>query len=63
LLILDKKSDILIPESKKEAYEMNAIDPNMTFAQVVQFYKEYVKKAKSCGRKPVSFLRYVTGRY
>jgi hypothetical protein len=60
---LDKKRDILILESKKEAYDMNAIDPNMTFAQVVRFYKEYVKKAKSCGRKPVSFLRYVTGRY
>jgi hypothetical protein len=42
---------------------MNAIDPNMTFTQIVQFYKEYVKRAKSCGRKPVSFLRYVTGRY
>ena len=30
---------------------MYAIDPTMSFAQVVQYYK------------PVSFLRFVTGRY
>jgi hypothetical protein len=42
---------------------MYTIDPNMSFAQIVQFYKDYVKRAKSCGRKPVSFLRFVTGRF
>lgn len=42
---------------------MNTIDPSMSFAQVVQFYKDYVKRMKSCGRKPVSFLRFITGRY
>ena len=33
---------------------MYAIDPTMSFAQVVQYYKDYVKRTKSCGRKPVS---------
>ena len=42
---------------------MYAIDPTMSFAQVVQYYKDYVKRTKSYGRKPVSFLRFVTGRY
>ena len=42
---------------------MYAIDPTMSFAQVVQDYKDYVKRTKSYGRKPVSFLRFVTGRY
>ena len=42
---------------------MYAIDPTMSFAQVVQYYKDYVKRTKSCGRKPVSLLRFVTGRY
>lgn len=42
---------------------MYAIDPTMSFAQVVQYYKDYVKRMKSYGRKPVSFLRFVTGRY
>lgn len=42
---------------------MHTIDPTMSFAQVVQYYKDYVKRTKSCGRKPVSFLRFVTGRY
>ena len=37
---------------------MYAIDPTMSFAQVVQYYKDYVKRTKSCGRKPVSFLRF-----
>lgn len=42
---------------------MHSIDPTMSFAQIVQYYKDYVKRSKSCGRKPVSFLRFVTGRY
>ena len=32
---------------------MYAIDPTMSFAQVVQYYKDYVKRTKSYGRKPV----------
>lgn len=42
---------------------MYTIDPTMSFAQVVQYYKDYAKRARSCGRKPVSFLRFITGRY
>lgn len=42
---------------------MHTIDPTMSFAQVVQYYKDYVKRTRSLGRKPVSFLRFVTGRY
>ena len=42
---------------------MRTIDPTMSFAQVVQYYKDYVKRTRSCGRKPVSFLRFLTGRY
>lgn len=39
------------------------LDPTMSFAEVVSYYGEYVKRARSCGRKPVSFLRFITGRY
>lgn len=42
---------------------MHTIDPTMSFAQMVQYYKDYVKRTKGCGRKPVSFLRFITGRY
>jgi len=42
---------------------MYTIDPTMSFAQVVQYYKDYAKRARSCGRRPVSFLRFITGRY
>ena len=33
---------------------MYAIDPTMSFAQVVQYYKDYVKRTKSYGRNPVA---------
>ena len=42
---------------------MHTIDPTMSFVQVVQFYKDYVQRTRRCGRKPVSFMRFVTGRY
>lgn len=42
---------------------MHTIDPTMSFVQVVQFYKDYVQRTRLCGRKPVSFMRFVTGRY
>lgn len=42
---------------------MHTIDPTMSFNEVVKYYKEYAKRARSCGRKPVSFLRFMTGRY
>ena len=42
---------------------MHTIDPTMSFVQVVQYYKDYVQRTKRCGRRPVSFMRFVTGRY
>ena len=42
---------------------MRTIDPTMSFVHVVQFYKDYVQRTRHCGRKPVSFMRFVTGRY
>jgi hypothetical protein len=60
---IQKKCYPIRRKKKRRCIEMRTIDPTMSFAQVVQFYKEYVKKARSCGRKPVSFLRFVTGRY
>ena len=47
----------------KEVMIMYAIDPVMSFAQVVAYYEQYVEDTKNDGKKPVSFLRFVTGRY
>ena len=41
----------------------NNIDPMMTFGEVVCYYEDYARRARSCGRKPVSFLRFLTGRF
>ena len=37
---------------------MYAIDPTMSFDQVVHYYKDYVKRTHIYGRKPVSLLRF-----
>lgn len=42
---------------------MHTINPSMSFVQLIQYYKDYVKRARNCGREPVSFMRFVTGRY
>ncbi len=42
---------------------MRTIDPTMSFVQVVQYYKDYAQRTRSCGRRPVSFMRFVTGRF
>ena len=42
---------------------MYTIDPTMTFAEVVLYYREYASEAESKGKKPVTFLRFITGRY
>ena len=64
LVDFDDKQCYTVQEIKKRrCIDMYTIDPSMSFAQVVQFYKDYVKRTKSCGRKPVSFLRFITGRY
>lgn len=40
-----------------------SIDANMTFGEVILYYDRYLDAAKAEGKKPVSFLRFVTGRY
>lgn len=35
------------------------IDPTMTYSEAVLFYEEYL----TAGKKPVSFLHFITGRY
>ena len=42
---------------------MYSINPKMTFHEVVMFYLNYAKETRKAGRKPVSFLRFITGRY
>lgn len=42
---------------------MHTVNPTMSFIQMIQYYRDYVRRAKDCGRKPVSFRRFVTGRY
>ena len=39
------------------------IDPTMTYSEAVPFYEEYPTAAKAAGKKPVSFLHFITGRY
>lgn len=39
-----------------------SIDPAMSFAEVVRFYKRYVDETRANGGKPVSFLHFLTGR-
>jgi hypothetical protein len=39
------------------------IDPAMTYAEVILYYEKYVDETKANGKKPVSFLRFLTGRY
>jgi hypothetical protein len=42
---------------------MYSIDPAMSFAEVIHFYEKYVSDTKANGKKPVSFLHFITGRY
>ena len=39
-----------------------AIDPAMSFCEVISFYEKYIDETKAAG-KPVSFLHFLTGRY
>ena len=39
-----------------------AIDPAMSFCEVISFYEKYIE-TKAAGKKPVSFLHFLTGRY
>ncbi|MDY3889212.1 MAG: thioredoxin [Agathobacter sp.] len=38
-------------------------DPSASLYETIAYYEEYVKEAREEGKKPVSFLRYITGRY
>ena len=40
-----------------------AIDPAMSFVEVVSFYEKYIDETKAAGKKPGSFLHFLTGRY
>ncbi len=40
-----------------------AINPYMSFGEVVAYYKKYLDTARAEGKKPVSFLHFLTGRY
>lgn len=40
-----------------------AIDPAMSFCEVISFYEKYIDETKAAGKEPVSFLYFLTGRY
>lgn len=40
-----------------------AIDPAMSYSEAVSYYGAYVHATKAEGKQPVSFLRFITGRY
>ena len=40
-----------------------SIDASMSFGEVVLRYERYLDAAKAEGKKPVSFLHFITGRY
>ena len=42
---------------------MYTIDAAMTFGQVVCTYEKYADDMRRSGKEPVSFLRFITGRY
>ncbi len=39
------------------------IDPSMSFGEVIAYYEKYIDETKAAGKKPVSFLHFLTGRY
>lgn len=39
------------------------IDPTMDFHEVVSYYGMYITAVKADGKKPVSFMRFITGRF
>lgn len=42
---------------------MYPINPAMTFEEVIVYYEKYITETKAKGKKPVSFLHFITGRY
>lgn len=48
---------------KKEGVHMSyAIDPAMSFAEVILFYEKYIDETRAKGKTPVSFLHFLTGK-
>jgi hypothetical protein len=42
---------------------MYTIDPAMSFGEVILYYEKYLTETKAEGKKSVSFLHFITGRY
>ena len=42
---------------------MYPIDATMSFGEVILYYERYFDETEANGEKPVSFLRFITGRY
>lgn len=39
-----------------------AINPAMSFAEVILFYEKYIDETRAKGKTPVSFLHFLTGK-
>lgn len=39
------------------------IVPGMSFNEAILYYEKYIDATRAEGKKPVSFLRFLTGRY
>lgn len=39
------------------------VDSNTSFGEAILYYGKYIDAAKAEGKKPVSFLHFITGRY
>ena len=42
---------------------MYTIDPAMSFGEVILYYEKYLTETKAEGKKLVSFLHFIKGRY
>lgn len=42
---------------------MYPLDASASLYEAISYYEEYAKDAREEGKKPVSFLRFITGRY
>ncbi len=40
-----------------------SILPGMSFGEAVSYYGKYIDAMKAKGKKPVSFLHFITGRF
>lgn len=42
---------------------MHSIDYKMSLREIIWYYGKYVDVTRAQGKKPVSFLRFITGRF